>query len=148
MLTALWKAVFLHRRSKQCLLLLRNLSGYKDREMGGNFCRSFFRLAVRKMKGGVCVLLKNITQDIVFEKLEHVLHLFPDVCTCTRCRLDIAALALNQLPPRYVVTDIGAVYSRVSGLDMQIGADTVQALTRAIEVVQKGPRHAAQHHPD
>jgi len=92
------------------------------------------------------MLLRNITQDIVFEKLEDVFRLFPDVCTCTRCRLDIAALALNQLPPRYVVTDIGAVYSKVSVLESQIRADTVQALTRAIETVRKVPRHAEKHH--
>jgi len=104
-----------------------------------------FIFFIRKMKGGICLLLKNITQDIVFDKLEEIKLLFPDVCTCTRCRLDIAAIALNHLPPRYVVTEMGAVFSRVSSLDVQIVADTVQELTRAVEIVRKGPRHAVQH---
>ena len=32
-------------------------------------------------------------------------------CLCDQCRGDIAAYALNQLPPRYVVTKAGGAIS-------------------------------------
>ncbi len=36
---------------------------------------------------------------------------YKDYCTCTRCRCDIAAIALNYLPPHYIVeTDAGKEY--------------------------------------
>ena len=85
--------------------------------------------------------LKNITQDIVFEKLDEMLPNITKICTCERCRYDIMAIALNNLPPRYVVTDRGAIFSRASSLDVQIAADTVSELTKAIEQVKKDPRH-------
>ncbi|KAF0197509.1 MAG: competence protein ComFB [Bacillota bacterium] len=87
------------------------------------------------------MLLKNITQDIVFEKLDEMLPNIVKICTCERCRYDIMAIALNNLPPRYVVTERGAIFTRVSSLDVQIAADTIIELTRAIEKVLKEPRH-------
>jgi competence protein ComFB len=87
------------------------------------------------------MLLKNITQDIVFEKLDEMLPNISDICTCERCKCDIMALALNNLPSRYVVTERGAIFTRVSSLDVQIAADTIIELTKAIERVRKEPRH-------
>lgn len=87
------------------------------------------------------MLLKNITQDIVFEKLDEMLPNISGICTCERCKCDIMAIALNKLPPRYVVTERGAIFTRVSSLDVQIAADTIMELTRAIEQVRKEPRH-------
>jgi len=87
------------------------------------------------------MLLRNITYDIVFEKLDEMLPNRPDICRCERCRLDILAIALNNLPARYVVTERGATFSRASSLDVQIAVDTVTELTKAIEMVMKDPRH-------
>lgn len=87
------------------------------------------------------MLLRNVTQDIVFEKLEEMLHNRPEVCSCERCRFDMAAIALNNLKPRYVVTERGAAFTRVSVLDVQIAADTIKELTRALAQVGKEPRH-------
>lgn len=108
--------------------------------MGGGLCRSFFSF-LEKWKVVGYMLLRNVTQDIVFEKMEEMLRHYPEVCHCVRCRLDIAAIALNNLPPRYVVSERGAALTRASGLDVQITADTVCELTRAIELVRREPRH-------
>jgi competence protein ComFB len=53
----------------------------------------------------------------------------------------MAALALNQLPPRYVVREKGAVYSKVALLETQPRADIYRALTSALMTVKKAPRH-------
>lgn len=87
------------------------------------------------------MLLKNVTQDIVFEKLGEILRCHPEICPCARCQLDIAAIALNHLPPRYVVTDLGEVITRTSSLDAQISVDTMLEVTKAIAIVSRFPRH-------
>jgi len=107
--------------------------------MGGRLCRSFF---ISRAKGGLLVLLRNVTQDIVFEKLGEILRCHPEICPCARCQLDMAAIALNHLPPRYVVTDIGEVITRTGTLDAQISVDTMLELTKAIAIVSRAPRHA------
>jgi len=66
---------------------------------------------------------------------------FPEACLCPRCRLDIMALALNALPPRYVVSKKGEVYARTEQLSQQYNADIVIALTRAFTQVIAAPRH-------
>lgn len=63
------------------------------------------------------------------------------ICTCERCQLDIMALALNNLPPRYVVCDQGEAYVRTSALDQQFKVDTLFAVLNALRVVHANPRH-------
>jgi competence protein ComFB len=87
------------------------------------------------------MLLRNVTQDIVFQKLDEMRKQNKDICPCEKCRLDIAAIALNNLPPRYVVTDRGEVLTRTSGLDIQISADVIQELSRALQMVKERPQH-------
>lgn len=64
-----------------------------------------------------------------------------EICTCERCQLDIMALALNKLPPRYVVCDQGEAYARTGALDQQFKVDTLFAVLNAVQMVQKNPRH-------
>ena len=85
--------------------------------------------------------LKNYMEEIVWEHLDKVLERRADVCNCDQCRHDIAALALNALPPRYVVTDIGETYTRVKALEQQFYADVITAISNAITVVSAHVRH-------
>jgi len=55
-------------------------------------------------------------------------------------RLDILAYALNRLPPRYVVTDKGLLYTRVDELKQQFTTDLIVELTKAIKFIQLNPR--------
>lgn len=62
-------------------------------------------------------------------------------CNCEQCKLDITAIALNSLPPKYVVTERGLIFSRINNMNHQFSTDIVAALTKAIELVNKKPRH-------
>ncbi len=64
------------------------------------------------------------------------------VCQCQRCQLDILALALNSLPPKYVVTNIGNAVTNVDLSSSQWGANITMAVCKAIETVQGRPRHS------
>ncbi|GEA18084.1 MAG: competence protein ComFB [Moorella sp. (in: firmicutes)] len=87
------------------------------------------------------LFLKNYMEDCVWELLDQVLDQEPQACRCDTCRLDIVALALNQLPPRYAVREKGAIYSKLAMLEAQHRADIYRALTQAIMKVKEAPRH-------
>lgn len=80
-------------------------------------------------------------EDVIEHLLPQVLKSYPEVCKCERCVSDIKALALNILPPKYVATPLGEVYSRVNELSTQFEANAVKAIIVAIEKVLKHPRH-------
>jgi competence protein ComFB len=85
--------------------------------------------------------LKNYMEDIVWQSLDRILDRHEDICKCKKCRYDIVALALNFLPPRYVVTAAGETFTRIKTLEQQFGVDIVTAITNAIIIVSNRPRH-------
>ena len=85
--------------------------------------------------------LVNIVEHTVQDTLEDVLKTYNGICKCERCRLDMAAIALNKLKPNYAVTSEGAVMSRVALTEPQNVADVVRSVTDAIKIVSGNPRH-------
>jgi competence protein ComFB len=86
------------------------------------------------------VVLKNMMETLVLEKLDEVSEKL-DCCQCPKCRMDIASYALNRLPPKYVATYEGEVYSKLDTLSIQYEADLLKAVFLAAEVVKNNPRH-------
>jgi competence protein ComFB len=80
-------------------------------------------------------------EDIVRDTLENLISEREDICKCPKCKLDIVAWALNRLPPKYVVTDKGRMYTKLKEQEIQFRADVVQELTKAISRISKGPQH-------
>ena len=85
--------------------------------------------------------LKNYMEVIVEEMIDSVLRDIKS-CTCENCRFDIAAIALNNLPPRYAVTREGTLYSKLNLLQQQYDIDVITQITKAAEIVNRNPRHA------
>ncbi|KUO50715.1 MAG: hypothetical protein APF76_15570 [Desulfitibacter sp. BRH_c19] len=92
------------------------------------------------MTEGPNYLVKNTMEILVWQMVNDIVPKFPEVCRCNGCRSDIVALALNQLPPMYVATEIGEVYSKSNILESQYRADIIGALTKAIVKVAASPR--------
>lgn len=86
------------------------------------------------------VMVKNVMETLVWNSLENVLDNFPNACKCNICKCDIAAIALNNLTPKYVATEIGEIYSKTEILENQYRADVISAITRAIIRVMQYPR--------
>lgn len=66
---------------------------------------------------------------------------YKDACACSRCMSDIAAIALNYLPPHYIVDtkdgrEIGSPWVMVE-----------TAVTEAIDRVMENPNHPRPHPP-
>lgn len=87
--------------------------------------------------------LEEVVQEVLNDVLEKYLARQEDLCACQKCRNDIAALALNYLPPKYTVTDLGRIYTKLEITRAQFRVDVVKELARAIEKVRLAPRHTA-----
>ena len=85
--------------------------------------------------------LVNYMEKLVKSKLEDVLNMRKDICHCEQCKLDIMAVALNNLTPRYIVTDRGKLYTRLDMMEVQFGVDILMAISKGIKVVTEHPRH-------
>ncbi|MEG2213361.1 MAG: late competence development ComFB family protein, partial [Clostridiales bacterium] len=46
----------------------------------------------------------NVMENLVLKYIDQVIRRF-NACSCDRCRCDVAAYALNYLPPKYIVAD-------------------------------------------
>jgi len=85
--------------------------------------------------------LMNFMEGVVMAYVDEVIADDPDFCDCPRCRLDVLAIALNDVKPKYVVTTKGLAYARMGELQAQFRADTIVAVTRAMKIVKAHPRH-------
>ena len=63
-------------------------------------------------------------------------------CKCEQCIEDIKCIALNNLPPKYVSTSQGELFSKIDQqMVRQNVLDIDVAVINAIEYVDKRPRH-------
>ncbi|MHB1041860.1 MAG: late competence development ComFB family protein [Eubacteriales bacterium] len=85
--------------------------------------------------------LINVMEILVLDVLDEVLRTRKDICDCERCRLDLAAICLNKLPPSYVVTLEGEIFLRTNALRQQFKVDVYSVITQAVAVVSKHPHH-------
>ncbi len=86
------------------------------------------------------ITLKNYMEEVVLNLMEGVLDDI-NMCKCELCVMDIAALALNDLPPKYIATEKGELYSKVNSLRNQFEVDVIAAITKAAVLVKRAPRH-------
>jgi competence protein ComFB len=86
------------------------------------------------------IRMKNYMEDCVADMMQSVL---TDVncCSCERCRLDIMAYVLNKLPPKYVVTRKGHLYTKLSAIQTQFDVDIVSSIAQAAALISTRPRH-------
>ncbi len=86
------------------------------------------------------VIIKNYMEEVVLNLMEGVLDDI-NMCKCELCVMDIAALALNDLPPKYIATEKGELYSKANALRNQFEVDVIAAITKAAVLVKRSPRH-------
>lgn len=87
--------------------------------------------------------VKNYMEDLVSNQLDDIMKKNNCKCFCERCKADITALALNHLPTKYVATEKGVCYAKLSSYENQCLIDIVTAVTNAIQIVSKHPRHSS-----
>lgn len=82
--------------------------------------------------------LINLMEETVMNKIDQ---LWPETeyCKCERCRMDIAAYALNRLPAQYVQSLKGKIYYRFESNQIQRDIEVTVAVSQGIEIVGKAP---------
>lgn len=85
--------------------------------------------------------VSNIMEKLVWENMDTVLERNPGACGCDKCRADIVAFTLNNMPPRYVVTEKGAILARAQSLDANFKIELLIALAEAVKMISAHPRH-------
>ena len=86
------------------------------------------------------LFMKNYMEEIVLSAVDDILKDIK-MCNCAKCKLDIAAKALNDLPPQYIVTQKGEIYSKINNLKNQFEVDVISAITKAAILVKRNPMH-------
>lgn len=82
----------------------------------------------------------NITQTLVEQKVDKYIKLF-GLCTCPRCRIDVIALALSNLPAKYVVARRHEMVPMLSIYEGKFNAAIISQVMNACKQVMEHPRH-------
>lgn len=85
-------------------------------------------------------VLRNYTEEAVKLYLDRWFH-EADCCHCDICRMDVMAIMLNNMKPKYVVSDKGELYAQLDDFDPQYRIDMVTIMSQAAQLISKNPRH-------
>lgn len=85
--------------------------------------------------------LHSVMEDKVMDIANRLIKNEQEFCACPRCKFDVMALALNELPPKYVVSEKGELYGRANLMTNQSDADIIKEVTKAIKIVKTSPLH-------
>jgi len=87
-------------------------------------------------------LLKNEAEVLVIREIENQLqNVGANMCRCSDCVADIAAIALNSVKPLYRYSLLGTLYAS-QAMTEQSYADSVRiAVSQAIKKVSRNPSH-------
>lgn len=87
--------------------------------------------------------LVNVTEEIVRGLVSFLLHgnEYQTFCHCELCEMDIVAIALNALPPKYVasVESRDAAFKRLNTPENIVAIN--KQIIHAIHIVGRNPRH-------
>jgi competence protein ComFB len=85
--------------------------------------------------------LYNVMEEVVRDVLMQYKDKMQLTCLCERCLNDIMAIALNELPPRYIVNAEYGPYVRAAYVaDRQGATNIILIVTKAAAFVSKSPR--------
>ncbi|MCL2694352.1 MAG: late competence development ComFB family protein [Oscillospiraceae bacterium] len=84
----------------------------------------------------------NMMEKMVEIRMEERFKNDEDTCKCERCFEDVKCIALNNLPPKYVSSSKGELFTKIDQqMIRQNVLDIDVAVINAIEFVKKRPRH-------
>lgn len=82
----------------------------------------------------------NLIEFIVLVKADDIIKRFGG-CTCERCRNEVIAQALNNLPPFYAVTNSDEAQNMIKKIRAQFEIKIVSAIITAAQKLIANPKH-------
>lgn len=77
--------------------------------------------------------LENANYERVILAIERLTAANPKYCQCMRCRLDVTAIALNGLPPKYFISPSSMEIEELASPILMVEASVLYALERVSE---------------
>lgn len=108
---------------------IRNLTQSSKKEV-------YSTSGIQIKKPQVPTVLINVTEYAVNRRINEAFAKFKS-CQCDRCVKDVAAIALNKLPSKYVVVE----EDKIDEVVETQAIDVIPALVSAIMTVKTNPRH-------
>lgn len=87
------------------------------------------------------LILANILEEVMRLEAPKIMKGL-GMCCCERCLNDVLAIALNSIPPKYVVTQKGALFAKIASYGVQYQTDIFAHLTKACVTVGNSPSHS------
>ncbi len=88
-------------------------------------------------------MIVNLYEEAVRRRAKDVMQQL-GMCECEMCFDDVCTLTLNNLPPRYVSSTGGEVFSQLAINTEQGQAEFMTALYVSAKKIHDRPRHAAK----
>ena len=83
-------------------------------------------------------VLRNYTEEMVRAYVDQNIPK-EDICDCERCKLDVIAFMLNQLPASYGISHRGYLFDKLKGTDFQNRVTISDCFYRAVLAVKDRP---------
>jgi competence protein ComFB len=90
--------------------------------------------------GEETVVLVNIIEEFVRLKVKEAMKQTP-MCHCNVCEMNVCAIALNTLSPRYVTTQKGHLFAQIALMQPDYQMDANIQIAKALKIVRDCPRH-------
>jgi competence protein ComFB len=85
-------------------------------------------------------VLVNIVEELVRLKVREALK-ETQMCHCKLCELNIIAIVLNELLPRYVTTKRGHLLAQIALMNPDYLFNVNLLISKAMKIVKERPRH-------
>ncbi len=85
--------------------------------------------------------MHNYMEEVVDKVLTDHLDEASHIANCEKCRKDVLALTLNNLPAKYVVTEDDETYGKLNEIEEMNIEEIMKELKIAIEIVNISPLH-------
>ncbi len=85
--------------------------------------------------------LRNITEEMIRERLNRTLSFHYDICSCITCEDDMLAYILSRIPTNYSTTEKGAIHTLAAKDNLAEESMINSLIFSAIDIVSKNPKH-------
>lgn len=85
-------------------------------------------------------MYRNVMEMLVETKVNDMWKTH-DGCTCEQCREDVIAYALNRLPPQYVSSSSGELFTKVRYFESKHEFEITKQIAIALKVISATPHH-------
>jgi competence protein ComFB len=86
------------------------------------------------------LILVNITEELAINCVRHAINEI-DMCNCKKCQLYACALALNSLPPRYIMTSKSELLADIGVIDTSSHMEVIVSVSKALKTIRECPLH-------